>query len=428
MHPNVLIESGCTYAPVPGTLCTSHLGAPVIILDTSILRSINPESSSANLLHAISVAAHETVAMPWMVREELAAQQAIKYESVHAKAVAAVEALRQTAPWDFTAPIHAGNTERHRNYWRKRWTPPLNVIPTSEKALREGMYREANLLPPCRLVKDVKTGARDTAIWLSAVEYAREHPGEAVFFVSANTKDFGDGSAPLPSPMDRDVDGMEDRFRVLTSIEELAANFTEPVDISAQAAAAALDTSGVQQAILHESLRTPSLLATIPLDEDYSRVIVEVAEEWQALEANVGTVEDVQGYRIGQREWCTATVEWQIVGSMHSSFGYGFGAVSWPTTVLFNLSGDPNLTVVRDKMPQPATLEVVSELGVPAPDVTTVEAGLITLRREKAHAAYELIEDEHARNAVKSVGLHRPYTGALKRRVATRRIQEPTDD
>ncbi|MFE0474813.1 PIN domain-containing protein [Streptomyces sp. NPDC058947] len=402
----------------------------MIILDTSILRSISPESSSANLLHAISVAADETIALPWMVREELAAQQAIKYESMHAKAVEALDALRRTAPWEDTPEIGVGEVELHREYWREKWTPPLNVIPTSESALREGMYREANLLPPCRLVKDIKTGARDTAIWLSAVEYAREHPDETVFFVSANTKDFGDGSSPLPFPMDRDIVGMEDRFRILTSMEELAADFTEPAEITAEAAAEALDTPGVRQAIAHESLARFSLMrfvATVPLNELYDHVTTRGAEEWKVLEANVGTVDDVQGYRIGQQEWCTATVVWHLVGSLHSVMGYVFGAVSWTTTVLFNLSGDPNLTVVRAEAPVPASADVVNELGVPTPDLSTVEAALTDLRREKALATYRLLEEQHAQNVQQPVGLPRAYSGALKRRAATRRHPRPSD-
>lgn len=58
----------------------------------------------------------------------------------------------------------------------------IEVLPTSEKALREGLQREMNVLPPCRFyeVKEngspVKIGGSDAAIWLTAVEYAPEHP------------------------------------------------------------------------------------------------------------------------------------------------------------------------------------------------------------------------------------------------------------
>ncbi|KAF3465941.1 PIN domain-containing protein [Streptomyces sp. Tu 3180] len=402
----------------------------MIILDTSILRAISPDSSSANLLHAISVAAHETIAMPWMVREELAAQKAIKYQDMHTKAAEALDALRRAAPWADTPEVGDGNAERHREYWRGMWTPPLVVIPTSEEALREGVYREANLLPPCRLVKDNKTGARDTAIWLSAVEYAREHPDETVYFVSANTKDFSNGSSPLPFPMNRDIVGMEDRFQILTSIEDLAALFTETTDITAEAAAEALDIREVRQAIAHESLTRYSrtrLQAAFPINEFSDRTLIEDADEWKVLEANVGSVDDVQGYRIGEHEWCTATVVWHLVGSFHSVIGYAFGAVSWPTTVLFNLSGDPNLTVVRAKAPVPATADVVNELGVPAPDWAELESTLTELRREKAITARQLIDEQHAQS-IRQRGLPRAYEGSLKRRLAANLLNRITDE
>jgi hypothetical protein len=70
--------------------------------------------------------------------------------------------------------------------------------PTSEAALGEAEFRESNVLPPCKAIvindrgEQVKTGCRDAAIWLTAVEYAREHPEKTVYFVSRDTKDFGD--------------------------------------------------------------------------------------------------------------------------------------------------------------------------------------------------------------------------------------------
>ncbi|MFD5522509.1 hypothetical protein [Streptomyces sp. NPDC127066] len=53
------------------------------------------------------------------------------------------------------------------------------MIPTSETALREAAFREANGLAPCKIQdggRSAKTGFRDAAIWLSTIEYAREHP------------------------------------------------------------------------------------------------------------------------------------------------------------------------------------------------------------------------------------------------------------
>ncbi len=102
--------------------------------------------------------------------------------------------LQRETPGDVPA-LGAPDPEAVRAHWRNKLTELVEVLPTSETALREGMYREANVLPPASSMphltkpnKVLKHGARDAAIWMSAVEYARAHPQETVYFVSNNTR------------------------------------------------------------------------------------------------------------------------------------------------------------------------------------------------------------------------------------------------
>ncbi|MFF0734107.1 PIN domain-containing protein [Streptomyces chartreusis] len=171
----------------------------MIILDTSILRSFSPESSSADLLRTIRAVGAEQVAVPWMVVEELAAQQAIKHREKHEAAAQALESLRQATPWPLGMELPPRDLKAVRGHWRAKWGAVVDTIPTSEEALREAAFREANCLPPCKTSKGEKTGSRDAAIWLSAVEYAHQFPDVTVYFVSANTRDFGAGP-PTPPP------------------------------------------------------------------------------------------------------------------------------------------------------------------------------------------------------------------------------------
>ncbi|GEB57089.1 hypothetical protein [Streptomyces gardneri] len=67
----------------------------------------------------------------------------------------------------------------------------------------------------------MKVGARDVAIWPTAVEYARDNPEETVYFVSSNDRDFTKGSAGYPSPMAEDVADLGKRLVHLTNLEEL---------------------------------------------------------------------------------------------------------------------------------------------------------------------------------------------------------------
>ncbi|MDQ1013194.1 hypothetical protein QFZ82_007679 [Streptomyces sp. V4I23] len=143
----------------------------------------------------------ERIAVPWMALEELAAQKAVDYSNAHREAARALRKLQRVSVTE-QPKLGAPDPEKMRESWRARYGQLLEVLPTSETALREGVYREANVLPPATLKgegdKAVKVGARDVAIWLTAVEYAREHPDETVYFVSSNHKDFGKGGAYPP--------------------------------------------------------------------------------------------------------------------------------------------------------------------------------------------------------------------------------------
>ncbi|MFI6494681.1 PIN domain-containing protein [Streptomyces sp. NPDC050564] len=131
----------------------------------------------------------------------------------------------------------------------------VDETPTSKTALREAAYREAKVLPPCKAIvinergDEVKTGGRDAAIWLPAVQYAREHPEKKVYFVSQNTKDFGKGTA-YPPLMKKDREGLRDRFIHLTALDEVVKMFTEPAGVDEEQVRAVLSDS--------ESLKTIS--------------------------------------------------------------------------------------------------------------------------------------------------------------------------
>lgn len=341
----------------------------MIILDTSILRSFSPESSTADLLRTIRTACNEGIAAPWMVMEELAAQQAIKYQELHDRAKQAVGALRQASPWDLEVEVGLCDPERVREHWRHTWGLFLGTIPTSDDALRQALFREANLLPPCKETKGQKTGSRDAAIWLSAVQYGQEHPHETVYFVSANTKDFGDGTS-YPYPMEQDIAGVADRFVHLTSLDQVASRFTEPTEADEALIMEILTSGTVRMGIAETAETTFSLGAdqafecTIPLPG--GRPVVATASAWLTTRAHFGSVQDIQAYRIGDHEWCTASVEWHISGIVSTEgLGVSSGAVSWPTAVLFSANReDPSLTVLRWAPPRPVSEDVLGTLGM----------------------------------------------------------------
>ncbi|MBP5859145.1 hypothetical protein F6456_00030 [Streptomyces sp. LBUM 1484] len=195
----------------------------MIILDACVIRGMRLDGSDVDVLRAIVATGTEQVGAPSIAVEELAAQKALEYLEAHR---VAVRALRQLALKSHrTEPkLEEPDAEGVREMWRRKYDF-LQVLPTSGAAASEGLYREANVLPPATTKGDgnkkVKVGARDVAIWLTAVEYAREHPDETVYFVSSNHTDFTKGEGRYPAPMDNDVADLGNRFVHLTNLAEL---------------------------------------------------------------------------------------------------------------------------------------------------------------------------------------------------------------
>ncbi|MFI9247979.1 PIN domain-containing protein [Streptomyces sp. NPDC053086] len=182
----------------------------MIILDANIIKGTSLRSSVADMLRAIRAAGVERVGTPWIAVEEVAAQQVLAYQAKHDAARAAVDELHKATPWDHVAHPKRWQDEHVREHWRERYASITEVLETSPAVYQQALYRETNLIEPCKTVNSGKhkTGARDAAIWLTAVEYARDHPEETVYFVSNDTDHSSDGK--LPEPMQRDIAGMED--------------------------------------------------------------------------------------------------------------------------------------------------------------------------------------------------------------------------
>ncbi|QOV40194.1 DUF4935 domain-containing protein [Streptomyces ferrugineus] len=387
----------------------------MIILDTSILRSFGPESSSADLLRAIRAIGAQRVGVPWMVMEELAAQQAIKYQEKFEAAAQAVEALRQATPWGLEVPIGLCETDSIREHWRDRWSEVVETIPTSNEALREAAFREANCLPPCKTSKGAKTGSRDAAIWLSAVEYARQHPEETVYFASANTKDFGDGTV-YPSPMCDDIAGLEVRFVHWTDLDEVVTHFTEPTATDLDRVVGILNSPDVLKQV------PPAVQAGgyLPVDGSFAcNAVVGISENaiipalgWVASHATVGAIESAQMYRIGDQEWCTAIVRWHLSGVVVSDQVGGATASGCGLTasVLFTPNPeDSRLTVLRAELPQPLSNDAFNNLALPHVEWTRADTAVAELTSRATQVPFTLHPYRRGRT----------YEGASVRRVST---------
>jgi hypothetical protein len=276
-----------------------------------------------------------------------------------------------------------------RIHWREKWGDIVQTIPTSDAALREAAFREANCLPPCKTSKGEKTGSRDAAIWLSAVEYARQNPTETVYFTSANTRDFGDGSA-YPSPMCDDLKGIEGRFVHWTDLDQAVAEFAKPVT-----------TDGNRVA---EILKGPAALTQVGLALEagghfpmgFECTAAMESGEWWALpvhqwrthEAAVGEIAAAQMYRIGDQEWCAAKVRWYLTGVAVCDVNGGVIAAAGcavTASVLFAPDiDDPRLTVLRADLPVKISAKILQTLtlpNLPPPGWTPAEMAAARMNR-----------------------------------------------
>ncbi|MER7477422.1 PIN domain-containing protein [Streptomyces sp. NPDC126510] len=370
----------------------------MIILDTNILRSFKLDSVSSDLLKTIRTTGIESVGVPWVVLEELASHRAVPYREKHEAAVQAVENFRKTTPWQVAALLPPLDLKHFHAHWREQYLEIVDEIPTSEFALREATFREANVLPPCKAVvinergEKVKTGGRDAAIWLTAVEYARAHPDEKVYFVSKNTKDFGDGTT-YPPRMAADLEGLGDRFVHLTSLGEVLQRFTETAEVDEEAVRATLSNPESLKAVSAEAARLMSVPQGNPWFAEGPTLEVVMAflsEDLGNGEFETVTTEPVRmlgwagaptvafqsmgelsAYRIGDHVWCAATVRWVLSGpALTDSNGVEVVGCAWETRVLASTTNtDSRLTILRSQTPRAVS---TSEFGRFAPPATSL--------------------------------------------------------
>ncbi|MGW3657100.1 PIN domain-containing protein [Streptomyces sp. NPDC005151] len=301
----------------------------MIILDTNILWGVTLDNSTADLLRALA-AADIHVAVPSVVLEELASQRTLEYVAAHDSATSAIAQLERHVPWGEVPSLGQADKERHREHWRDVYRRMVEVIEPSAEALRTALFRESNVLPPCkRLGKGDKTGSRDAAIWLTAVEYARDHEDETVYFVSANTKDFGDGTE-YPEPMKTDLSGIEDRFVHLTSLDDVVELFAKPAELDEGFLPALLAREEWIELVtdaLSDHLPeydpnddtgwlNPRLPYT-PLGDGESAGEVRSALGWfDPPTLTFDGASDMTAHSIGGQDWYTATVRWFASGLM----------------------------------------------------------------------------------------------------------------
>ncbi|MEU7323413.1 PIN domain-containing protein [Streptomyces griseoviridis] len=413
----------------------------MIILDTNTLKGISLRGPEAELLRAIQAAGVQEVSAPWIVFEELAAQQALLYEEKHQAALDAVMVLDKATPWAKVAPPTKDSPERVRSYWRRRYTELAKPLPTSLHAYEQALYREANLFAPCKTVNSgkAKVGARDAAIWLTAVEYARDHPEESVFFVT-NDSDFHGGGAPLRHPLPQDLEGLEDRFVLFTSLDEVVTKFATEVEAPEDDVRSMLAKPPAGEEIVRRARHSGNLNYVATAVRETQRLVnVAVSGHFlNAISIRLSSVSDIRAYEIAGHKWCTASARWLFSGYVpapHFEIPVPLVNWAWETRVLVSpTTPEKGLTVLQSGAFTPITPEDV-ELLPPlfvSGSTTDLERQLATLYQglssegeilARALGHGDLPEKVGLRDLI--LRLHRTDTAAAR---LLAQFQKPGDD
>lgn len=292
--------------------------------------------------------------------------------------------------------------DRYARHWRQRFESVADNLAADADILDEALAREMNVLPPCKLVgadadnKGHKVGARDAAIWLTAVSYARAHPDETIYFVSANTHDFGNG-APYRHPMNEDLAGIEDRFVHLTNMNELVDRFTKGTAPDNDAVKAVLESPNTARLIGREAfrrMRSSRFRHTNLTRARFECIDTEADDEGPAIARGwinepLGSLEQIgeaKAHSIEDHVWSSVEARWTLVGIADlRRRGPRLIVCSWQTRILISTTkqgAEPSL--LRSESPQLPSAEVLEE-------VTPLVSRMV-----RPESARQFLEDERA--------------------------------
>ncbi|WP_345961624.1 PIN domain-containing protein [Streptomyces sp. BRB040] len=288
----------------------------MIILDANVLKGVSLRGPEAELLRAIRAARVERVAAPKIAFEELAAQQVLAYDEKYTTALDAMAKLNKASPWTSIASPARAEPSLIREHWRKRYAELVEPLETSHAVYEQALYREANLLAPCKTVNSGrhKTGARDAAIWLTAVEYAREHKQETVYFVTGDTDFFAEGT-PLAPPLAEDLNDLGQRFQPITSLDDVISKFATAITVPDDVVWSLLAKPPVGSVIVTAARHSGNSNFVATAVREGGPVDVPVSGHFlNAVSVRLSSVEDIHAHEISGHQWYTATARWLFSG------------------------------------------------------------------------------------------------------------------
>lgn len=286
----------------------------MIILDTNQLeRAQPPDGPLIAMLQTLGTQTGHHLLLPELVLEEHLAHYRRGVETATARRQEAESDLIRLIPnicYQEQPPPNVDNAVRDRT---ARLKQVFQIVPTPDTAAHEALLREARRMPPAKTSHDGPgSGARDAAIWLTAVDACRAS-AEATYFVAADNNAFGKGDLKPQlieelkqqlgtgvglfhycSGLDVLLDGLATLHREAPSLTVIAA------DIRVRAAvASSLHGREVSSQLLHSAgLLQYGVVSHLP---------------GQSLERLERPNDAVIAYRVGDSTWACARPSWRAI-------------------------------------------------------------------------------------------------------------------
>ncbi|MFD6344431.1 PIN domain-containing protein [Streptomyces roseolus] len=309
----------------------------MLIFDTNAVKDLDPHGSKADLLRMLGKAGLE-IGAPWVVIEELTAHKLYDYQRAFDLMRRQHQALSTLEP-NLAGPVPKFQGAEFVRHWRRQYSEIFTNIPTSQQALQAAVLREAACMKPAKVEVNNKSGGRDVAIWFSVLEYMEANPGKEVYFISSNTKDFGDPNE-WPFPLDVDLGENSTRLTHVLTFEEILEKFTQPSN--------APDDVGES---LIARLLAPKA-GEVLIQEVWGRHLRQTFGskiKQRPSHTRLGMDPQISGpiecRKIEDSTWYWSKVSWQVYALQEGSEDPFLA--TWDTTILFPESEDGGVSLLR---------------------------------------------------------------------------------
>ncbi|MFI0116283.1 PIN domain-containing protein [Streptomyces globisporus] len=309
----------------------------MLIFDTNAVHDLDPHGAKADLLRLLDKAGLK-ISVPWVVLEELAAHKLYDYQRAFDLMRRQHIELSALEP-NIAGPAPVFEGDRFASHWRNQYSDVFRTIPTSESALRHSVLREAASMKPAKVDRTKKSGSRDVAIWFSILEYMEKNPKEDIFFVSANTADFGQPDE-WPFPLDVDLGGKASRLTHLLSFDEVIEKFTTSSEAPA-------DMSEILSARLSKREATGAMMQEIWWR--HLRRVFQSKSKKLPSNFHLGLEHQLTGTieckSVDTSTWYWSKVTWQVYALQGGSTDPL--VASWDTSILFPKDDDGGISLLR---------------------------------------------------------------------------------